>query len=331
LRLRRRFAHDAPAAMTRSDKRPLRIRPLAERKNLVRKEEFARVLPPVDGFLGWFRALPDIYGSKALKKVVDAIVTARQHGREVGVSLGAHVLKVGLSPLLIDLMRRGFVTHVATNGASAIHDWETAFQGATSEDVAANLPDGSFGFWRETFAGINGATRRAAERGEGLGLAIGRAILDAQLPHRHLSVFAEAARLSIPATVHAAIGCDITHMDPELDGKALGESTLRDFWILADTVGRLDRGVWLNVGSAVIMPEVFLKAVSIARNRGLLGSDFLTANFDMLQQYRALTNVVTRPPKEGLSVLAMHEIVLPLLHQAVLCTAQDRGLPMELR
>ena len=320
-------------AMTASDpgNPPLNIRPLAERRNLVQKEDFAKVLPPVEGFLGWFEALPDIYGSKSLKRVVDAIVTARQNGREVGMSLGAHVLKVGLSPLLIDLMRRGFVTHVATNGASAIHDWETAYQGATSEDVAENLPDGSFGFWRETMDGINKATARAGADGEGLGRAIGSAILDAELPYRHLSVFAEAARLGIPATVHAAVGCDIVHMDPDLDGAALGESTLRDFWILADTVGRLDQGVWCNVGSAVIMPEVFLKAVSIARNRGQLGSDFLTCNFDMLQQYRAMTNVVNRPPKEGVSVLAMHEIVLPLLHQAILCTAKDRGLPMELK
>jgi hypothetical protein len=305
---------------------PLRVRPLAERKNLVRKEDFAQVLPPVEGFQKWFRSLPDIYGGKSLKRVVDRVVSARAAGREVGLSLGAHVLKVGLSPLLIDLMRRGFVTHVATNGAGAIHDWETAYQGATSEDVAANLPDGSFGFWRETFHGINGATRRAAQRGEGLGLAIGRQILEDQLPFRHLSVYAEAARLSIPATLHVAVGCDIVHMDPELDGRALGEATLRDFWILADTVGRLDEGVWLNLGSAVIMPEVFLKAVSIARNRGQLGRDFLTCNFDMLQQYRALTNVVQRPPKEGLSVLAMHEIVLPLLHQAILTTAEERGL-----
>lgn len=325
------LSHDA-RAMTASDpsKPPLNIRPLAERRNLVQKEDFAKVLPPVEGFLGWFEALPDIYGSKSLKRVVDAIVTARQNGREVGMSLGAHVLKVGLSPLLIDLMRRGFVTHIATNGASAIHDWETAYQGATSEDVAENLPDGSFGFWRETMDGINQATARAGADGEGLGRAIGAAILDAELPYRHLSVFAEAVRLGIPATVHAAVGCDIVHMDPDLDGAALGEATLRDFWILADTVGRLDDGVWCNIGSAVIMPEVFLKAVSIARNRGQLGSDFLTCNFDMLQQYRAMTNVVNRPPKEGVSVLAMHEIVLPLLHQAILCTAKGRGLPMEL-
>ena len=307
------------------------MRPLAERKNLVSKEAFAKVLPPVEGFLQWFDALPDIYGSKALKRVVDRIVDARKNGREVGVSLGAHVLKVGLSPLLIDLMRRGFITHVATNGASAIHDWETAYQGATSEDVAANLPDGSFGFWRETMSALNGASKRAGTKDEGLGLAIGRTILEGELPYRHLSVFAEAARLGIPATVHVAFGCDITHMDPELDGAALGASTLRDFWILADSVGRLDHGVWCNIGSAVIMPEVFLKAVSVARNRGQLGADFLTCNFDMIQQYRAVTNVVQRPPKEGKSVIAMHEIVLPLLHQAILCTAEARGCLQEPR
>ncbi|HEX6813948.1 MAG TPA: hypothetical protein VF384_20160 [Planctomycetota bacterium] len=322
---------DAQQPKPENTPRPLRIRPLAERKNLVDKQDFAKVLPPVEGFLRWFEALPDIYGSKALKLVVSRIVDAHQQGREIGFSLGAHVLKVGLSPLLIDLMRRGFVTHIATNGASAIHDWETAYQGATSEDVAAGLPDGSFGFWRETLDGLNDASTRAALRNEGLGLAIGRQILDHDLPYRHLSVFAEAARLQIPATVHVAFGCDITHMDPDLDAASLGTATMRDFWILADTVGRLDHGVWCNVGSAVIMPEVFLKAVSIARNRGQLGADFLTCNFDMIQHYRAVTNVVQRPPKEGRNVIAMHEIVLPLLHQAILTTAEARGCLREPR
>lgn len=305
--------------------RPLRIRPLAERRNLVHKEQFARVLPPVEGFLTWFESLPEIYGSAALKRIVAAIVQARQDGREVAVALGAHVLKVGLSPLLIDLMRRGLITHVSTNGASAIHDWETAYQGATSEDVGENLPDGSFGFWRETFTGLNDAARRAQQNGEGLGEAIGRQINDDDLPYRHLSVFAEAARLAIPATIHVAFGCDITHMDPDLDAGALGVATQRDFWTLCDTVGRLDQGVWCNIGSAVIMPEVFLKAVSVARNRGQLGDDFLTCNFDMISHYRAMTNVVTRPPKEGKNVIAMHEIVLPLLHQAILTTAAAKG------
>lgn len=313
------------------DPAPLNIRPLQERRNLVQKEDFAKVLPPVDGFLQWFDALPDIYGSKSLKHVVSEVVTARENGKEVGVQLGAHVLKVGLSPLVIDLMRRGLITHVATNGASAIHDWETAYQGATSEDVGENLPNGSFGFWRETLDALNGAAKRAHDEGIGFGAAVGKTILEQDLPYRHLSVFSEAERLGIPATVHVAFGCDITHMDPDLDGAALGAATQKDFWTFADTVGRLEQGVWLNVGSAVIMPEVFLKAVSIARNRGQLTDDFLTCNFDMLQQYRAVTNVVQRPPRQGRSILAMHEIVLPLLHQALICTAARRGCLKEPR
>ena len=304
----------------------LRIPSVRTRRNLVRRADFAKVLPPVPGFATWFRSLPDIYGGKDLKRVVELIVDARANGRVVGVALGAHVLKVGLSPLLIDLMRRGFVTHVATNGAGTIHDWETAFMGETSEDVDQNLKDGSFGLWRETLDALNGAAVRAAQQRIGYGEAIGRAILDAVLPFAELSVFAEAARLRIPATVHVAFGCDITHMDPELDGAALGAATQRDFWVLVETVDKLGGGVWLNIGSAVIMPEVFLKAVSLARNRGRLGEDFATCNFDMLPQYRALTNVVKRPPREGLNVLAQHEIVLPLLHQAVLAVAAERGV-----
>lgn len=307
----------------------LRIRPLSERRNLVAREDFATVLEPVPGFSQWFRSLPDIYGGRSLKRIVDLIVEARLHGREVGVSLGAHVFKVGLSPLVIDLMRRGFITHVATNSAGAIHDWETGFMGETSEDVAAGLADGSFGFWRETFDAINGAVLRAAQGHEGFGEAVGHAAKGTR--HADLSVFAECLRLGIPATIHAAVGCDIVHMDPALDGAALGEATLRDFWILADTVGRLERGVWLNVGSAVIMPEVFLKAVCIARNRRQLSDDFATCNFDMMHQYRALTNVVERPPREGLSIIAQHEIILPLLHQALLAVAVDRGLSMDRR
>jgi hypothetical protein len=302
----------------------LRIRPVRERKNLVNRQDFARVLPPVPGFLQWFQSLPDIYGGKDLKRLVELIVGARRQGHVVGLSLGAHVLKVGLAPLLIDLMRRGFVSHVATNGAGAIHDWETAFMAATSEDVAQNLVDGSFGFWRETFDAINGACVRAAQRGEGFGEALGRQILEARLPYADLSVFAQAAQLGIPATVHAAVGCDIVHMDPKLDGAALGVATLRDFWVFADTVGRLEHGVWLNIGSAVIMPEIFVKAVSIARNRGQLTRDFATANLDMIQHYRSLTNVVQRPPREGLAIIGQHEVLLPLLHQAVLAVAGEK-------
>lgn len=307
------------------------MRSLTERENLVKREDFAQVLPPVDGFGTWFRSLPEIYGGKNLKRIVDLIVTARMAGKQVGVGLGAHVLKVGLSPLLIDLMRRGFITHVATNGAGVIHDWEIAHQGETSEDVATGLEDGSFGFWTETFAALNGAAASAADQGVGYGEAVGQTILDASEPHAELSVYAEARRLGVPATVHVAVGCDIVHMDPDLDGAALGAASLQDFWVLADTVGKLDQGVWLNIGSAVIMPEVFLKAVSVARNRGQLGTDFATCNFDMMQQYRAITNVVKRPPREGLSVICQHEIVLPILHQALLATAMEAGMEMETR
>ncbi|MDP6929082.1 MAG: hypothetical protein QF412_05210 [Planctomycetota bacterium] len=296
----------------------LRIKPLAERKNLVKKEDFAKAPGPVPGFSDWFDSLPDIYGGKDLKRIVDLVVEAKAGGAQVGVSLGAHVIKVGLSPLIIDLMQRGFITHVATNSAGAIHDWEIAFQGATSEDVAEGLEDGSFGFWQETFDAINGSAKRAASSGVGYGQALGEAILEDDLPDAGLSVFAEAARLDIPATIHVAVGCDIVHMDPALDGAALGTATQTDFWRLVATVEKLDGGIWLNIGSAVIMPEIFLKAVSIARNRGRLGKDFATANFDMMHQYRAMTNIVTRPPREGFSVLAQHEIILPLLHQGLL-------------
>jgi len=290
-------------------KRPddLRIRSVRERRNLVVKEDFAYPLEPIPGFGEWFASLPAIYGGKNLKRIVELIVDAAAQGKQVGVSLGAHVIKVGLSPLLIDLMRRGFISHLATNSAGAIHDWEIAFMGETSEDVAENLPDGSFGFWRETFDALNGAAARAAAGEEGYGEALGRSILADDLPHKSLSVYSEAARLGVSATIHVAFGCDITHMDPALDGAALGTATLRDFWKLVGTVEQLSEGVWLNIGSAVIMPEVFLKAVSIARNRGCLGDDFATCNFDMMHQYRALTNVVQRPPREGLSVIAQHE------------------------
>ncbi|MHC4514850.1 MAG: GSU2086 family protein [Planctomycetota bacterium] len=307
----------------------LEIQPLAQRKNLVHVDEFAEVLEPVDGFSTWFRSLPDIYGGKNLKRVVDVIVAARKNDRQVGVALGAHVLKVGLSPLVIDLMQRGFITHVATNGAGVIHDWEIAHQGQTSEDVAANLPDGRFGFWRETFDALNGAALRAQKENAGYGATLGKMVLEDDLPHKQMCVYAEACRLQIPATVHVAFGCDIVHMDPALDAAALGQATMHDFWCLADTVGKLDRGVWLNIGSAVIMPEVFLKVVSIARNRGQLGEDFVTCNFDMMHQYRAATNVVNRPPREGLSIICQHEILLPILHQALLCTATEAGLPID--
>lgn len=301
--------------MTKNDPR---IRPIGERKNLVKLADFARVHPPLEGFGAWFADLPDILGSRQLKELVQAWKTAKAAGRMVGIAVGAHVIKVGLSPLLIDLMQRGFIGHFATNGATAIHDYEFALLGETSEDVLENLDDGSFGFWQETFDGINGLLPDAAKNGQGFGEALGSAILKKDLPHKEYSIFAEAKRLGIPATIHVAFGCDIVHMDPNLDAAALGSVTHNDFKKLCESVACLDQGLWLNIGSAVLMPEVFLKALSLARNLGKLGDDFMTVNLDMIRQYRAMINVVERPSKRGIHLTGQHEILLPLIHQALI-------------
>ncbi|MAE77684.1 MAG: hypothetical protein CMJ85_12550 [Planctomycetes bacterium] len=293
------------------------IRSVLTRRNLVQRADFAVVHPPVAGFGDWFDSLPDILGSQQLKELVRTWRRCKAEGCMVGLAFGAHVLKVGLAPLVIDLMRRGFISHLATNSAAAVHDYEFAFLGASSEDVDENLADGSFGFWRETFDGLNGAAKTAASSGEGYGKAIGRSIVEQNLPHAEVSVFAEAFRLGLPATIHVAFGCDIVHMDPDLDGAALGTATLRDFELMCESVQRLDKGLWVNLGSAVLMPEVFLKAVSLARNLGTLSEDFTTANLDMIQHYRAVTNVVRRPSNVGLQITCQHEILLPLLHQAL--------------
>jgi hypothetical protein len=295
-----------------------RIRPLSERANKVTVADFAKVPGRVPGFGDWFESLPDILGAKQLKELVAHWKRVKRDGGLVGIAMGAHVLKVGLQPLLIDLMRRGYIQHLATNGAGAIHDYEFALQGASSEDVGANLADGSFGFWQETFDGLNGIAKDAARDGLGYGAAVGRRIREAELEHRELSIFGTAWELQIPMTVHVAFGCDIVHMDPRLDGGALGQATLQDFRVFCDSVQKLERGLWINLGSAVLMPEVFLKAVSLARNVGALTDDFVTANLDMLTHYRSMENVVRRPPKRGLHVIGHHEILLPILHQALI-------------
>ncbi len=298
-------------------KRP-KIQSLKTRKSKVQVSDFAAVPPTVPGFGEWFDRLPDILGAKDLKDLVHAWRRVKAEGGCVGVAMGAHVLKVGLQPILIDLMRRGFISHLATNGAGAIHDYEFALHGASSEDVGENLADGSFGFWQETFEGLNGAAVRAQKEGLGFGEMVGKIISQDDLPHAGVSVFAEAYRLGIPATVHVAFGCDIVHMDPDLDGAALGAATLTDFRGFCAAVQKLEKGLWINLGSAVLMPEVFLKAVALARNLGVLTDDFTTANLDMIRHYRAVENVVKRPSKCGLEVVGQHEILLPLLHQALI-------------
>lgn len=235
------------------------------------------------------------------------------------------MVKTGCSPLVIDLIERGVVTALATNGSGAIHDLELAETGVTSEDVADTIRDGSFGMVRETCERMNAAAAEGA-RGAGLGRALGRLIEGSGAPFKQLSLFATAARRGIPATVHVAVGTDTVHMHPEADGAALGAATLADFRTLCGVVADMTAqsaggagGMWLNVGSAVVMPEVFLKAVSVARNLGHSLAGMHTANFDMLRHYRPTQNVVTRPVAAGCghTILGHHEILLPLLRQAI--------------
>lgn len=309
--------------------RNVRTYPLASRPSLVDLSAFCRTPEPFPEFARFYDSLPEIYAGKHFKELVGRIVAAKTAGRPVALALGAHVLKVGLAPLVIDLMRRGVVDHVALNSAGAIHDFEIATVGRTSEDVAAQLPLGNFGFADETGRGL----AEAAERGcrpkpgdeAGLGRGLGRMLLERQAPHVALSVCAEAVRLKIGVTAHAALGADIVHMHPACDGARIGEAALHDFRHVCRFVHGMQGGVWINVGCAVVLPEIFLKAVSVALNLGAKLDDITTANFDMLRQYRAETNVVQRPPGRGISILGQHELMLPLLRMALLCKLDEAG------
>lgn len=307
----------------------VRTYPLASRRSLVSLENFCETPEPLPDFARFVDSLPDIYAGTHLKDLIARIVAAKLAGKTVAVALGAHVLKVGLAPLLIDLMRRGVIDHVSMNGAGAIHDFEIATVGRTSEDVAEQLPRGEFGFAEETGAGIARAAElgctETAEREAGLGRALGHMLLADGAPHAELSVSAEAARLGIGCTVHVSLGADIVHMHPAISGAAVGESSLIDFRHVCRLVHGMNGGVWINVGCAVVLPETYLKAVSVAINLGATLDDMTTANLDMLRQYRAETNVVLRPPGKGISILGQHEILLPLLRMAVLSKLEAEG------
>ena len=267
------------------------------------------------------RGLPDILAAQNLKAIAGKITAVHRANKTVVLGMGAHPIKVGLSPLIIDFMERGIIDAVALNGAGVIHDFELAFMGETSEDVAASLKDGSFGMAEETGAFLNQAISDGSAKELGLGAAVGRAILKARLPHRRLSILATGARLGVPVTAHVAIGTDIIHMHPKADGKALGDGSLRDFRTLTSVVATLGGGVYLNFGSAVVLPEVFLKALSLARNLGHRVQNLTTVNLDFLAHYRPLTNVVSRPTLQsgkGYHLTGHMEIMVPLLFAAVL-------------
>jgi len=298
----------------------IRTYALADRANKVAVSDFAKVHRKGASFREFLDGLPRFLAATDLLNVAGAMAEAVRNGRPVVVMMGAHPIKCGLNPVLVDAMRRGIVAAVAFNGAGAIHDFETAYQGETSEDVQRGLDDGSFGMVDETSRLMNAALAAAVEAGLGAGEGLGREILKANFPNRSLSIMATGADLGIPVTVHIALGTDIIHQHPTADGAVLGETSYRDFQRFASVVAALEGGVVLNIGSAVIMPEVFLKALTIARNLGHKVEHFTAATFDMIRQYRPSENVVRRPTHlggQGYYIVGHHEINIPLLFAAV--------------
>jgi hypothetical protein len=303
----------------------VRTYPLASRQSKTRTEDFARPVDRGVSFKAWFDSLPAILGARDLRRVVDALLAARQRDAGIVWGIGAHVIKTGVSPVLIDLMHRGYVSALAMNGAGIIHDFEIALCGATSEDVDEALGPGRFGLADETGRLLNQIVSEAADRKQGLGQAVGRYLAGQHPPHADRSLAVAAHQLGIPLTVHVAIGTDIIHMHPDASGAALGDVSLRDFRYFTSCVAGLDAGVYLNCGSAVVLPEVFLKAVALARNKGAALKGLTTVNIDFLRMYRPQTNVVTRPVAgtdgAGISLVGHHEVLIPLIAAAVIAGA----------
>jgi hypothetical protein len=298
----------------------VRTYPLNSRKSKANAADFGRVYTAGSGVARFIESLPSILAAADFKAVVSAIRDAHAGGRGIIWGLGAHVIKTGVSPVLIDLMERGFVSALAMNGAGVIHDFELALSGATSEDVDEALGPGRFGMAEETGRVLNAAITDGVKKGLGIGQAVGAWLFKTKPAHASLSLLATAARLEIPVTVHVAIGTDIIHMHPDANGAALGEGSLRDFRYFVTNVTRLERGVFLNCGSAVILPEVFLKAVALARNAGRSLDGLTTVNLDFARLYRPQTNVVSRPVAgigKGYSLVGHHELMIPLLAAAL--------------
>jgi len=295
--------------------------PLKSRRSKARAEDFARPYVRGSGLASFLGGLPKVLAAAALTAVVEAICAARSREGGIVWGLGAHVVKTGLSPVIIDLMERGFVSAIATNGAGIIHDFEIALSGATSEDVGQALGAGQFGMAEETGRLLNRAINEGVAAGLGIGQAVGAFLTGHHPQFERVSLAAAAARLGIPLTVHVAVGTDIIHMHPDASGQALGEGSLRDFKYFVSNVARLDGGVFLNCGSAVVLPEVFLKAVSLVRNRGIALTNLTTVNLDFARLYRPETNVVSRPTAgsgRGYSLVGHHEIMIPLLAAALI-------------
>jgi hypothetical protein len=299
----------------------IRTYPLKSRKSKARADDFGRPAAERSTVGQFVESLPNILAAADLKHIVRTIVEAKRTDAGVLWGIGAHVIKTGLGPILIDLMEHGFVSAIATNGAAVIHDFEVALAGATSEDVDEALGPGQFGMADETGRLLNGAINDGVARGLGIGQAVGRFLCEKEPQFIKKSVLAAATRLNVPVTVHVAVGTDIIHMHPAASGHAIGEGSLRDFRYLVSNVARLERGMYLNCGSAVVLPEVFLKAVALARNRGVALASLTTIDLDFVRSYRPQTNVVTRPTAgsgRGYSFIGHHEIMIPLIAAAVI-------------
>ncbi len=306
----------------------LQTYPFRKRKSLVEWKNFARPLRAPASLKQFLDSLPDLLAAKNFKEIVGRMQRARRQGRPLLLGMGAHPIKVGLNPWIVHLMNEGMVQGVAMNGAGIIHDFEIAFAGKTSEDVTAEISGGTFGMARETGQLINEAINEGWRKGWGIGRSVGEMIQERSLPHREKSITAAGVRLGIPVTVHVALGTDIIHLHPQARGEAIGGASHKDFRLFAALVSRLQGGVYLNLGSAVILPEVFLKALTLVRNLGHRVTRFTTVDMDFISHYRPLTNVVRRPTLEGgkgFHLTGHHEIMFPLLAAALLEELHHQG------
>jgi deoxyhypusine synthase len=297
--------------------RGLKTYSLLSRNSKINKKKFAKIFAPGEAFAPFIDSLPDILAGKDFKEFISLMIKAKKKEKAIIFALGAHVIKVGLNPVIIDLMKEGWINALALNGAGIIHDFEIAFAGHTSEDVESQIKDGQFGMAKETGEILNEAINSSDKDELGLGESVGRIIANSRFPHKDLSILGVAYDLNIPVTIHMAIGTDVIHFHPKAKGEALGKASLRDFFLFCSLLEKLkDGGLFINLGSAVILPEVFLKALSFVRNKGRKIEGFSTAVFDFLHHYRPYQNVVKRPLKEkgkGFYFIGHHEIMVPLL------------------
>lgn len=307
--------------MKQIDFTKLKTYSLKSRKSKVSIGDFCSEFKKDSKFIDFMNALPNILAAKELKELIERIARARKNNRHVIVGMGAHSIKVGLSPLFIQMMKNGIITALAMNGACLIHDFEIAFAGKTSEDVDTAIKDGSFGMAEETGMMVNEAIKNGVKNGLGIGTSVGRMICDKKLKFLKLSILGNAYKLGIPVSVHVALGTDIIHFHKNADPAAIGKGTMIDFENFVNIVADLSGGVFINIGSAVIIPEIFLKAITIARNLGSRVTNLTTANLDFIRHYRPITNVLLRPTRgagRGISLTGHHEIMVPLIFWSVM-------------